>query len=110
MPRNPKTTEPRGFRLETNGSGDLVAHGVLDFANARDALRQGEQVLEPGRDGRLDLSELDRVDSAGLAVIIEWLSWYESAGTRLALDAVPEQLRDLARISELEDLLGMSGA
>lgn len=96
------------FTLEKTSDGRFVAQGMLSFATARDALRMGEQTLEPRQDAVVELSGLERVDSAGLAVLIEWFSWFQSADHQLTLEAVPRQLCDLARISELDELLGMT--
>ena len=49
-------------------------------------------------------------DSAGLAVLIEWLSVAGERGGTLAFEAVPAQLRAIARISDVEELIaGQSG-
>jgi phospholipid transport system transporter-binding protein len=44
-------------------------------------------------------------DSAGLALLIEWLSVAKSAGRTLRFDNVPSQLRQLARLSDVEVLV-----
>ena len=59
---------------------------------------------------RLDRAGFTSADSAGLAVLIEWLSVAGERGGTLAFEAVPAQLRAIARISDVEELIaGQSG-
>jgi phospholipid transport system transporter-binding protein len=44
-------------------------------------------------------------DSAGIAVLIEWLATAQARGTTLRYENVPAQMLAIARISDLEDLL-----
>ncbi len=96
------------FRLEARGSGQFEAHGALGFATANQALAAGRELFDPSQDAEIDLGGVERLDSAGLAVILEWLSWYQGRA-ELKLTRVPEQLQSLARISELGGILGVAG-
>ncbi|HEX9138604.1 MAG TPA: STAS domain-containing protein [Steroidobacteraceae bacterium] len=53
----------------------------------------------------VDLSGVTQVDSAGLALLIDWLAWAEAQHRSLRFGGVPRALRSLARLSEVEDLL-----
>jgi phospholipid transport system transporter-binding protein len=44
-------------------------------------------------------------DSAGLAMLVDWLAWARGAGRSLELVGTPQRLRALAAISEVDDLL-----
>jgi phospholipid transport system transporter-binding protein len=44
-------------------------------------------------------------DSAGLAVLLDWLSAAKSAGRSLRYAHLPQELVALARISEVDELL-----
>jgi phospholipid transport system transporter-binding protein len=93
------------FRIEGTGEGRLAAHGELGFATAGAALAAGQALLGPGRSWTVDLSGVTSGDSAGLAVLVEWLSVARSRQATLAYVAVPSQMLDIARISGLEVLL-----
>ncbi len=97
-----------------NGAGALVADGAGRFrlsgaatvptvAQLRTAGLQafgasaGEIVI--------DLSAISRVDSAGLALLIDWLAWARAAGRVLRFAAPPAALLALARLSDVEALL-----
>jgi len=98
------------FGIGTAGPNRLAARGELTFATAGQALRDGLALLPPAGPCTIDLAGITSADSAGLAVLIEWLSVAGERGSTLAFEAVPAQLRAIARISDLEELIaGQSG-
>jgi phospholipid transport system transporter-binding protein len=94
-----------GFALERVAADRLRASGQLDFSTAAQALRIG--IGKIGRDGDqvIDLSGITEGDSAGVAVLVEWVSAAVAAGVGLRYENVPPQMLAIARISDLEDLL-----
>jgi phospholipid transport system transporter-binding protein len=54
----------------------------------------------------VDLGGVGESDSAGLALLIEWLRMAKQSGKEIHFANVPEQIEALARISEVEDLIG----
>jgi phospholipid transport system transporter-binding protein len=93
------------FRIEPAGDGRLAASGELDFATAAAALDAGLALIRGERAWTVDLSGITSGDSAGLAVLVEWLSAARARGATLHYAAVPAQILAIARISDLEDLL-----
>lgn len=81
--------------------------GPLTFATARRALDAGLGALAAARGAsiEMDCSEVGASDSAGLAVLIEWLAWARRNGRELSFSNVPEAIRAIARICEIEGLL-----
>ena len=82
--------------------------GELSFATAvgtldrlRDAAKSGSGPLE------LDLSGVTRVDSAGLALLLELSRTARAGGRELKLSGAPEQLRRLAGFFGLSPLLAL---
>lgn len=55
----------------------------------------------------VDLSAVTEVDSAGLALLLEWVSWSRQQRFALRFTGFPDKLRALARLSEVESLLGL---
>ena len=53
----------------------------------------------------IDLAGVTASDSSGLALVIEWLSVAKAAGKELRYENIPTQLQQLARLSEVEELL-----
>ena len=94
-----------GFAIERIAPNRLCASGELGFATAAHALRAG--IDQIGRDGEqvVDLSGVTAGDSAGVAVLVEWISAAAAAGKGLRYENVPSQMLAIARIADLEDLL-----
>jgi phospholipid transport system transporter-binding protein len=92
-------------------SGRIVVTGELTFATARDARQVGVLVLEGSRADRLvvDCSGVTRADSAGLAVLLDWLAWGKRKSRVIALENLPASLVAIAKISEVDELLTAAG-
>jgi len=93
------------FAIERVAPDRLRASGVLGFATAAQALRAGIERFGREREQVVDLSGVTEGDSAGVAVLVEWISAAASAGIGLRYENVPPQMLAIARISDLEDLL-----
>jgi phospholipid transport system transporter-binding protein len=94
------------FQLQAGQPGRLSAAGPLTFATARQARAAGLSALAAaGSAVELDCSAINHADSAGLAVLIDWLGSAKRAGRSLRYQHLPEGLVALARISDLSELL-----
>ncbi|HEY0768424.1 MAG TPA: STAS domain-containing protein [Steroidobacteraceae bacterium] len=95
------------FRLVASGNGRFAAEGALTFATAREASEQGLRSLASAAAPELevDCSGIVASDSAGLAVLLDWLGAVKRAGRRLRYTQLPAGLKALGRISEIEELL-----
>ncbi len=93
--------------LEQVGAARYRIRGELSFAVAARLYGEGRRAFSgdtaPGLE--VDCSGVTSADSAGLAVLLEWLAWAATAGRTLKFVGVPENLRAIARISEVESLL-----
>lgn len=92
------------FELRADGGGRLYASGQLNIDTASRALGAGLSLLPQGGHCRVDLGEIIDADSAGLAVLIEWLAQARARGTRLEYANLPSTLRSLAKLSGVEFL------
>jgi phospholipid transport system transporter-binding protein len=105
-----KETGLNRARLESLGGGRFRVSGVLDASTAREVLEQSEsrfaQGKEMGEEILVDLGGVGESDSAGLALLIEWLRAARQGGRAIRFANVPAQIEALARISEVEDLIG----
>jgi phospholipid transport system transporter-binding protein len=93
------------FAIERASPGRLVASGELGFETAAQALRQGDELLrhEPGC--VIDLARIESGDSAGVAVLVDWLASAKARGSSIRYEGIPAQMLAIARISDLEALL-----
>ena len=95
------------LRLETTAEGRVAVEGPLTFATARSARDLARPILAAGGPAPLeiDCARITASDSAGLAVLLDWLRTARRAGRQLRYSHLPEGLVALARISEVEELL-----
>jgi len=102
-----QTADAGAFRLAAGAPGTLSAQGPLTFASARRASELGAAALSHAAAAKLEIDcrGITASDSAGLAVLLEWLSVARRAGRSLRYAQLPEGLAALARISDLEELL-----
>lgn len=94
-----------GFSIERAADGRLVASGELGFGTAAAALAAGLELIATDEHRTIDLGGITAGDSAGLAVLVEWLSAARARGTTVVYQNVPAQILAIARISGLEELL-----
>ena len=102
--------EPRqqnGVSVSGTGSGRLTVTGDLTFATAREAREAGLRSLAAAGNGELvvDCSGVTGADSAGLAVLLEWLAWARRNSRVVTYENLPASLLAVARISEVDELL-----
>ena len=90
--------------LEVQGGDRARVNGALHFATVTALLEKGSEAIEGGV-AVIDLSGVTESDSSGLALLIEWLSVAQAAGRKLRYENIPAQLLQLARLSEVEELL-----
>ena len=86
--------------------GDRVAvGGRLDFESARGVLERVAPAIESAPSLTIDLGGVTSSNSAGLALVVEWLGIARRSGHELALVGVPGGLRQLARVCQVDALL-----
>jgi len=92
-------------------SGRMLVSGELTFATAREARELGVLVLEKSAADRIvvDCTAVTRADSAGLAVLLDWLAWGRRRSRSVSLINLPSTLIAIARISEVDELLAAAG-
>ncbi len=79
--------------------------GLLDFATVAHLLPLGSAAIDSGHASVIDLGGVTASDSSGLALLIEWLSVAGESKRTLRYENMPAQLQQLARLSEVEELL-----
>ncbi|MCK7579441.1 MAG: STAS domain-containing protein [Chromatiales bacterium] len=57
----------------------------------------------------IDLAQVERADSAGLALMIEWLKRAQVAGCKLRFANIPVQVQTLIRVNGLQAALPNHG-
>ncbi len=93
-------------RLEAGAEGTYRLQGELTLDTVPRLCRQPLVAQWPeGATITIDLSAVTRSDSTGLALLVEWLRLARRRRITLRLVGLPEQMREIARISDLLPIL-----
>jgi phospholipid transport system transporter-binding protein len=98
-------TTPGPARLEALGNGRFKVYGALNAETVTELLKGSKAAFKGAASLEIDLANVPEGDSAGLALLIEWLRLAGQHRQQIHFKNVPEQIAALARISEVENLL-----
>jgi len=90
------------LNIVSKGNGRWLIHGELTFASIHGELVESPPFLRGGKDIILDLAQVTNTDSAGLALMIEWIKITRHYRAQLHFKNVPQQLLNLAKLSGLD--------
>lgn len=94
------------IRSDATDGGAWTVSGEMVFDTVCSLLEQGKAMFGAGGPAlRLDLREVVRVDSAGLALLLEWFKAARRCGQDIVFVNVPEQMLAMAGISDLDRVL-----
>ena len=93
------------FTLKDLGDGRFSLSGRMTFDTAGDILRKSEELFEPHTLLEIDLSGITHTDSAGLALLLEWITWANHTVREIRFEGMPEKINAIARTTEVESLL-----
>jgi phospholipid transport system transporter-binding protein len=91
--------------FELLAGGRAQVHGSLNFRTVTGLLPTGVTAISAGQAAVIDLGGITGSDSSGLALLIEWLSMAKKSAHSLTYENMPQQLQQLARLSDVEALL-----
>ena len=88
------------------GNGRYCLDGTVTMATVTGLRSAGLRAFASGKGAiEVDLGGVQRADSGGLALLIDWLAWARVARRALKYTAVPAALLALARLSGVEEML-----
>jgi phospholipid transport system transporter-binding protein len=90
------------LNIVSQSNGRWLIHGELTFASINDKLAELPPFLRGNQDITLDFSQVTNTDSAGLALMIEWIKITRHQRAQLHFKNVPKQLLNLAKLSGLD--------
>ncbi|GMR19703.1 MAG: hypothetical protein BMS9Abin36_0298 [Gammaproteobacteria bacterium] len=95
------------FTIHQNGSYGI--EGMMTFSTVPELLAKTDAWL-CDHDGAvtINLQQVRHVDSAGLALLLEWMRLAREAGRSLQFENIPEQLTKLINVSNLQSLFQSS--
>jgi phospholipid transport system transporter-binding protein len=93
------------FMIEDLGDGRFALSGEMTFDTAEKILRASEAPFEEHTQIEVDLAEVTESDSAGLALLLEWVTWANHSVREIRFTGMPEKILAIARTTEVEQLL-----
>ena len=93
------------YELKDLGGGKFSLSGRMAFDTAGQILRDSEAPFQEHTRIEVDLSGVDRTDSAGLALLLEWITWANHTVREIRFTEMPEKIHAIARTTEVENLL-----
>jgi phospholipid transport system transporter-binding protein len=90
------------FNLIEKSAGIFLVEGDLTFFNLDKKSVSSFAFLKPRQKICLDLHKVTIADSAGLALLIEWIKLCQQKQTTLTYKNVPQQIITLAELSDFD--------
>lgn len=88
--------------LTEQAPGYYTVEGSMTFASIDKKTLKSFKFLKGMDSIRIDLAKVEATDSAGLALMIEWIKLSRLSRIRLSFMNIPEQLLALAKLSGLD--------
>lgn len=93
------------YELQDLGEGRFRLVGDMSFATAEALLRESEGLFGQYTRIEVDLSAVDKADSAGLALMLEWINWAIQTVREIRFIHTPELIVAIAKVTEVDNLL-----
>lgn len=93
------------FELIDLGDGKFALSGAMTFQTAERILRASEEPFSEHTQIEVDLAGVDKSDSAGLALLLEWITWANHSVREIRFVEMPERILAIAQTTEVEKLL-----
>jgi len=97
-------------RLTPLGEGRYSLDGVLDFSTVSRVAVGGIALFKRDALVDIDLAGVESANSAGLALLLEWLDVARARGAHVTYRNLPDSLVRIAAVSNLAILLPMASA
>ncbi len=93
------------FVLEDVGDGRFTLSGEMSFETAERILQASEKPFEEHTSLEIDLSGVSLSDSAGLALLLEWVTWANHTVREIRFTGMPDRVLAIAKTTEVDGLL-----
>ncbi|MEW5756989.1 MAG: STAS domain-containing protein [Pseudomonadota bacterium] len=97
-------------RLDPLGAGEYGVSGAMCFETVIGLLQQSGALFSGASSVVVDLGGVERADSAGVAVLVEWLRLARSKGVALRFRHIPAQMWSIVEASDLAARLPLQNA
>lgn len=96
-------------KISNNSNGEYLIEGELDKNSVPALAIEASQLLRNASAKLIfDLAAVSRSDSAGVALLVEWMQLAAERQLEIEFRHLPEQMRAIAHASNLDELLPIS--
>ena len=92
-------------QLNKRDTGEIAVSGCLGFTEVTELLKSSKFLFNGQGDLTFDLSAVEKSDSSGLALLVEWMSMAKKSSQGISFQGIPKQMLDIARVSGLDKVL-----
>lgn len=95
--------------IKNMGNGEFAVAGELSKLTVPAVWRDANSLIQGATQNLLiDLKDVTRTDSAGLALLLEWMTLARNKELQIHFRNLPSQLWDIAKVSDLEGLIPLA--
>jgi phospholipid transport system transporter-binding protein len=92
-------------KIVREGTFHFKVHGAMTFEHAKDLLQESVALFSSQSQVEIDLTHVNRADSAGLALIFEWMALAAERDIQILIKGVPDAIHAIAQLCQVESLL-----
>ncbi len=96
------------FELTDLGDGHFAMRGDLSFDTVDQIHRASKDMFIGQTNIEVNLSGVEKTDSAGLALLLEWIAWSASSGKDIRFAEMPAKILAIAQTTEVDGWLKRS--
>jgi anti-anti-sigma factor len=100
---------PDAYTIERESADVIRLGGALTFASTPAMYSKLKDAFDQGDVSHVDLEAVERADSAGLGLLLEWQATIGRRGRKVRFTNAPDMLMSLARLCEADEVLDMQG-
>lgn len=93
------------FELSDLGDGRFALAGDLSFGTAEQIRRASLDQFDGQPSIEVNMSRVEMTDSAGLALLLEWIGWANHSDVEIRFLNIPEKILAIAQTAEVDELL-----
>jgi len=94
--------------FELTGPGRFRVRGTLDFTSVGRLEQAARPLLRAAPEAVVDLSGVESANSAALALLLEWVDQARQSRRRVRFAGVPAAVLEIARVSNVAELLPLA--
>lgn len=95
-------------QIQQAGAGQINVSGGLDARSVPSLLRDSRRWFAGSGDIVVDLSQVERADSAGVALLLDWWRQSRDKSISISYKDAPSQMLDIIQFCALEDVLPLA--